>query len=114
MVITIFLLSVNCVAFHSYEFRKGVIIVTGVKDSEPEFAQIDKLFVLEGKVVLLLDIWETQYFYRHYHAYAVLPSTEQKVMEFDKVRSQRPLHVSKSNKVGDNLYYIITRSNNFS
>ncbi|PIK52380.1 hypothetical protein BSL78_10692 [Apostichopus japonicus] len=81
------LLSVNCVAFHSYEFRKGVIIVTGVKDSEPEFAQIDKLFVLEGKVVLLLDIWETQYFYRHYHAYAVLPSTEQKVMEFDKVDS---------------------------
>lgn len=109
------LLSVNSIDVQSYEFRKGTVLVTAMNDSEPEFSQIDQIFVFERKVLFLVQVWVTQYNYRHYHAYAILPprDQDQRLIQFDHVKSQRPLHLTKSSNVHDQMYYVTTRGLHF-
>ena len=98
------LLSVDCIKVQSYEFRKGAVVMTDLKDSDPEFVQIEHIFIFEMKVLLPVQTLETQYFYRHYHAYATLPTNFQTLVPFNLVKLQRPLHLTRSSNTNDKFF----------
>lgn len=104
--------SVTHMYSYGYEFRAGTVVITGVVDDLPKFSQIVQIFVVQDKIFFLVGSWETQYFFRHYHSYAVLPTekTQNTIIQFDNVKYQRTLHITQCNNSEDGMFYVATRS----
>ena len=100
------------ICVQSYDFKPNYMVLNEWHDDGPHFAQVMHIMVNENKVYFVLRPWETSYYNRHRHAYAVEDSDGGVLFKQpEELLVCRPFHVTKCYEKEDNSWYIVTTFN---
>ena len=61
------------------------MIITEIDDEYPQFAQIKDIFIADTKITFEVNIFNTLSFCRHFHAYELRETSQQKLFYIDNL-----------------------------
>ena len=102
------------VCIQTYEYKPNCMVLVDWDDDGPQYAKVNHIMEIHNSIYFVLHMWQTRYYNRHLHAYAVLESKELKCIIIKRpqdLRASRPFHVTKCHNKDDLSWYIITPFN---
>lgn len=94
-----------------YEFKPKNMVLADWLETGPVFAQVKDIVLVDNKLYFLTNLWETLFYDRHKHAYAVKESSKKLIKQPHELCLFRPLHATKTFSQTDHLWYIIVPFN---
>ena len=90
-----------------------MMVATGFSNELPAFGNITAIFIVGDVVFLFGDIWATDHFDDHFHAFAVdkTQDVQHVLLEVSELIDYHPIHACSTYlENGDRMKYIVTRS----
>ena len=96
----------------SYVFKPNSLVLNNWDENGPQFSRLANIIILENEAYFLVQPWETMYFNRHYHAYAVAECNEPtQIIRPSDLFTCRPFHATKCHNRQDQKWYVTTAFN---
>ena len=61
----------NWIKMRGQKYKSSCIVIMQIDDEVPKFAKIENIFIVNSKIVLEVNAFNTLSFCSHYHAYGV-------------------------------------------
>ena len=83
------------VSIQTYTFKPNCMILVDWNDEGPQFSQVKHIMIIESNIYFVLRSWQTKYYNRHRHTYALEESAESiSIKEPQEFLLCKPLHVT--------------------
>ena len=102
---------VGSVRIQMYGFKPKCMLLSNWEENGPQFAQLKRIVLVQDVLYFIAHLWETIFYDRHKHAYAVQESKQVLIKQPQNLCLCRPLHITKTYSKTDQFWYIIVPFN---
>jgi len=75
----------NWIKSKGQKYKTNCMIIIQVHDENPEFSQIDQIFIADNKILFAVSTFNTVTFCRHFHAYEVKQTLQHNIVCIDEL-----------------------------
>lgn len=79
----------------TYKPSCAVVLAVDEEEADPVFGKVKAVYIVDGRPVLFVSVFDTQKYSNHFHAYIVVTTARQKTVLVDSLFSPFPLHIRK-------------------